>query len=71
MRKQPGYAILLALTIVATLAALSTIIPQASVSKDCLLGYRAHCSFTPVSTLLCLLVAGASCRIRAKKFKTG
>ncbi len=70
MRKQPGYTIMLAITILATLAALSTVLPQASASENCLIGYKAHCPFTPVSTLLCLVSAGISCRIRSKKFKS-
>ena len=70
MRKQPGYTILLLLTILSTLAALSTLLPQASASSECLLGYKAHCPFTPVSTVLCLILASVFCRIRSKKFKS-
>jgi len=33
-----------------------TMVP-ASASKLCLLGYYAHCSFTPVSTLICWIIA--------------
>ncbi len=69
MRKQPGYAILLVVTIMFTLLAISTLIPQASASKDCILGYKAHCTFTPWSTAVCLVIAAVSCRIRAKFFK--
>jgi len=36
---------------------ISTLIP-APASKPSLLGYYAHCSFTPVSTLICFVVAG-------------
>jgi len=36
----------------------STLIP-APASKPCLLGYYAHCSFTPVSTVICWAIAGA------------
>ena len=31
--------------------ALVTLIPTASASKECLLGYEALCSFTPLSTI--------------------
>jgi hypothetical protein len=34
-----------------------TLIP-AQASRPCLLGYYAHCSFTPVSTLICWAIAG-------------
>jgi len=33
-----------------------TLIP-AEASKPCLLGYEAHCSFTPISTIICWIVA--------------
>lgn len=61
---------MLALTVLCTVAAISTLLPQESASKISLLGYKAHCPLTPVSTILCVLLAGACCRIRAKKFKT-
>jgi hypothetical protein len=35
-----------------------TLVP-APASKPCLLGYYAHCSFAPVSTLMCWAIAGA------------
>ena len=69
MKKQPGYAILLVLTILCTLAALSTLMPQETASSECLIGYKAHCPFTPVSSVICLAMSAVICRIRAKKFK--
>ncbi|MDI9644943.1 MAG: hypothetical protein QFX35_06975 [Candidatus Verstraetearchaeota archaeon] len=36
----------------------STLVP-APASKPCLLGYFAHCSITPVSTIICWAIAGA------------
>jgi len=39
------------------LLGLATLIPLESVSKECLVGYRALCSFTPVSTFICLAFA--------------
>jgi hypothetical protein len=69
MKKQPGYSIFLLLTIISAAAALWTLVPQDSASKACLLGYKAHCSFAPVSTLICIVLAGVSCRIRSKRFK--
>ncbi|MBS7606698.1 hypothetical protein KEJ14_02520 [Candidatus Bathyarchaeota archaeon] len=36
---------------------LSTFIPTPA-SKPCLLGYYAHCSFTPLSTIICWAIAG-------------
>lgn len=66
-KKKKGYNMLLILTVLCTFAAISTLIPQSTVSKSCLLGYKAHCSFTPVSTILCLIAAGLICEIRKKK----
>ena len=36
---------------------ITTLMP-APASKPCLLGYYAHCSFTPVSTIICWVIAG-------------
>ena len=38
------------------LSAIKTIIPFPYVSKACMLGYKAGCSFTPISTII-LIVA--------------
>ncbi len=35
-----------------------TVMPDASASKLCYLGYRAHCSFTPFSTIISIFAAG-------------
>ena len=45
-------------SVVALLLGLSTLVP-APASKPCLLGYYAHCSWAPASTLICLAIAGA------------
>jgi len=36
----------------------ATLIP-APASKPSFLGYYAHCSFTPISTIICWVIAGA------------
>jgi len=46
------------LTTIFAVLGISTFIP-ASASKPCLLGYYAHCSFTPVSAVICWVIAGA------------
>ncbi len=68
IKKQPGYAIFLALTVVATLAATLTLLPSASAEKTCFLGYKATCAFAPLSTVLCLLVSLVVCRTRGRLF---
>ncbi len=45
------------LIIVFVILGISTLIP-APASKPCLLGYYAHCSFTPLSTIICWVIAG-------------
>ena len=35
-----------------------TLIPNASASKDCLMGYKALCSFSPISSIILLALAG-------------
>ncbi len=47
-----------AATVIMALAAVCTVIP-APASKPCFLGYYAHCPWTPLSTLICLAIAGA------------
>ena len=39
------------------ICAIKTVIPNADASKACLLGYKAACSFTPVSTAICIIGA--------------
>ena len=67
-KKKKGYGIFKILTMLITLSAISTLIPQAGVSKACFLGYKAHCTFTPIGTVISLLVAGMVCIIRKRKF---
>ena len=66
--RKKGYWWLFALTIIFTLAAISTLLPSESADKICMLAYKAHCSFTPISTLLCIIPAGVSCFIRKRFF---
>ena len=39
------------------ICAVKTVIPNVDASKACLLGYKATCSFTPVSTVICIVGA--------------
>ena len=43
--------------IVSFILGFSTLVP-APASKPCPLGYYAHCSWTPYSTLICWVIAG-------------
>jgi hypothetical protein len=40
-----------------SIAAVKTAIPNEKASKPCLLGYKAACSFTPVSTIILIIAA--------------
>ena len=67
-KKKKGYGVLLILTLMMTISGLVTLIPDSEASKDCMIGYKAHCTFTPISTVLCLLFAGLICVRRSKGF---
>lgn len=66
--RKKGYRVLLVLTILFTVCALSTVLPSERVNEVSMLGYKAHCSFTPVSTILCIGFAGLTCFIRKRFF---
>ena len=61
---------MLAGTILLTLAAISTLIPVAAASRASPLGYKAHCTFTPVSAVICIVLAGVVCSLRSRVFTT-
>lgn len=44
-------------SVIVLLLGVSTVVPSHA-NKPCLLGYYAHCSWTPWSTLICLAIAG-------------
>ena len=56
-KKKPGYYTLLALAILMVLGAVLTIMPVSYAYKECMLGYKAHCTLTPISTILCVIAA--------------
>jgi hypothetical protein len=49
--------LVIAVIVFLSLAAFKTASPAVDASKECLLGYRAFCSFTPVSTVILALAA--------------
>ncbi len=68
LRKR-GYWLSFALAIILSLAAVKTLLPNPDVSKECRLGYKAGCSFTPYSTLILIVLAATNCKLR-KRFLT-
>jgi hypothetical protein len=49
-----------------SIAAIKTMIPNSNASKPCLIGYKAVCSFTPISTII-LVVADIAVFLVAKQ----
>jgi NADH:ubiquinone oxidoreductase subunit 6 (subunit J) len=52
--------LLLILVVGAIASAISvvwTVIPDSSASKESMLGYKSHCSFAPISTIILILIA--------------
>jgi hypothetical protein len=56
-KKKPGYYTLLTLTILLALGAVLTVVPISYAYRECMLGYKAHCTLTPISTILCVISA--------------
>jgi hypothetical protein len=69
-RKEPKglYAPLLGLSVLFAAAAIGTLLPWPGASWENILGYRSLCTFAPIATALCALLAGATCAIRARYF---
>jgi len=64
-----AYASLLALSLVATVGGVLTLIPFSGATYENVLGYRSLCTFAPAATLYCFAIAGASCIVRASFVK--
>jgi len=64
-----GYKLSFVVSLILAVLAIVTLIPDASAGKDCLLGYRAHCSFAPVSTLILAGLAAVNCSYRKRRLK--
>jgi len=48
--------ILIAGAIASAISAVWTLIPDLSASKESMLGYKSHCSFTPISTIILIFM---------------
>lgn len=64
----PAYKPLLGLSLLFTIAAILTLIPNPQASWPNLLGYRSICTFAPIASLACCFLAGLTCVIRARFF---
>ncbi|MEM2419370.1 MAG: hypothetical protein QXL38_00095 [Candidatus Bathyarchaeia archaeon] len=54
------------LTVIFIILGIVTLMP-ASASKPSLLGYYAHCTFAPISTIICWVLAAMFCWIGKKR----
>jgi hypothetical protein len=52
--------VVIAVIVFLSLAAFKTMSPAADASKPCLLGYKAFCSFAPISTLILIAAAAGT-----------
>ncbi|MFC2156352.1 hypothetical protein ACFLT9_00815 [Acidobacteriota bacterium] len=68
-KQSSSYYIMLIMTIFLTAGGIITMLPTSSASKVSMLGYKAYCSFSPISALICFLLAGMVCFIRSKMVK--
>ena len=63
-----AYGALLGLSGLFAIAALLTLIPNPGASWKNVLGYWSLCTFAPIATAICALLAGATCVVRARVF---
>lgn len=63
-RQPPAYLALLGLSLVFSVLAVVTLLPDPNASKPNVLGYRSICTFAPAATALCGLLAGITCILR-------
>jgi hypothetical protein len=49
--------ILISGAIASTVSIFWTLVPDSSASKECMLGYKAHCTFTPISTIILIFIS--------------
>lgn len=63
-RQPPAYHALIGLSLLFSILALVTLLPDPGASKPNVLGYRSVCSFAPAATALCGLLAGITCTVR-------
>ncbi len=63
-RQPPAYFLLIGLSLVFSVLAVVTMLPNPNASKPNVLGYRSVCTFAPAATALCGLLAGITCILR-------
>lgn len=66
--RKGAYAALVVTSGLLAAAAIASLLPDPGARWPSILGYRAFCSFAPISTALCALAALAVCVIRSRLF---
>ena len=67
-KRKAAYGALLALSGVFAAGAVATLVPNPGASWPNVLGYKSLCTFAPIATALCALLAGATCTLRVRLF---
>ena len=62
-----SYRLMIGLSLIFTVLAVVTLLPNSGASKPNVLGYRSVCTFAPAATALCALLAGITCTIRNRR----
>ena len=63
-RQPPAYFLLIGLSLVFSVLAVVTMLPNPNASKPNVLGYRSVCTYAPAATAICGLLAGITCILR-------
>jgi len=63
-RQPAAYYALIGLSLVFSILAVITLLPNPSASKPNVLGYRSVCTYAPAATALCGIAAGITCVLR-------
>ena len=66
--RKGAYTALVVTSGILAAAAIASLLPDSGARWPSILGYRAFCSFAPISTALCALAALAVCVIRSRLF---
>jgi hypothetical protein len=66
-KRKKKYVFLVVLTILFGIFAISTVMPSSTASKASMLGYYSHCTFVPISTVICIIVAVMMFIMRKRK----
>ncbi len=64
-----GGSVYLIIAVMCFISAIITLVPFKNIDDECLLGYKALCAFTPISTLILIVVGIFLMYMRKKMMK--